>query len=106
MYPKLTGLKLSPVAFLKGMPDSHSLISHELNTTTMPHRSDVQRVLLAPNPALLSAYTYADGTWDFNGLSRYMHYRKWIPTVTDDDDRLVNGKFEAVEPIHVGREHI
>ena len=49
-------------------------------------------LLIAPFPAWNSAYTYADGTWDFNGFSRYMHHRKWITKVTNDDDRLVKEK--------------
>ena len=40
-----------------------------------------------------SAYTFADGTWDFNGFSRHLLHERWITKVDDDDDQWVKAPF-------------
>ncbi|CAM9144589.1 unnamed protein product [Scytosiphon promiscuus] len=29
-------------------------------------------------------FTYADGTWDFNGFSRHLHQQHWVTNIADD----------------------
>lgn len=32
----------------------------------------------------VSPYTYADGTWDWDGFLRHLHQQNWIPNKSDD----------------------